>query len=231
LPARKALNGIFYVLKTGCQWKMLPREFGAPSTIHGKFRLWICMGIFEKIMQKARGFYEQSLTQPISWFAIDSSYSKAPLANNWSGKNPTDRGKRGIKRNIIVDLNGAPLVVTVGAGNRHDSIFFYKTFKHLHIFNDEKIKIIAADSAYDNNNLRKLCAAENFVLLAATNMRRNKNRQKYKPSFRWVIERTFGWLAWFRGLKICWAKTETSYLALLMFAASCQLFKMGGIFG
>ena len=52
------------------------------------------------------------------------AYSKAPLAVDWSGKNPTDRGKRGVKRNIIVDINGASLAITTGPTNRHDSMFF-----------------------------------------------------------------------------------------------------------
>lgn len=230
-PPRQALNGILYVLRTGCQWKMLPREFGAPSTVHGKFRHWIKIGVFEKIMDKARLVYEKSLKEPMNWFAIDASHSKAPFAINWSGKNPTDRRKRGIKRNIIVDIKGAPLAVTIGSSNRHDSIFFSKTFECLKVPDDSKIRMIAADSAYDNKKIRKTCKTKNFILLAATNIRRNKNKKKYNPSLRWVVERTFGWMAWFRGLKTCWAKTESSYLAFILFAASIQLFKMGGVFG
>ena len=39
MPARKALEGIFYVLRTGCQWKALPREYGSGSTAHtGRFK-------------------------------------------------------------------------------------------------------------------------------------------------------------------------------------------------
>ena len=228
---RKALNGIFFVLRTGCQWKMLPRKYGAPSTVHGKFRSWIKNEIFEKIMERARFVYEKSLSQPISWIAIDASYSKAPLAVKWSGKNPTDRGKRGIKRNIIVDINGAPLAVSIGAANRHDSVFFKKIFESLKLSKYNSPRIIAADSAYDSKYLSELCKIKNFVLLAATNIRRNKNKKKYNPSLRWIVERTFGWMAWFRGLKICWAKTEASYFAFLLLASSHQFFKMSGVFG
>ncbi|MFH1462072.1 MAG: hypothetical protein ABIF12_03945, partial [bacterium] len=59
----------------------------------------------------------------------------------------------------------------------------------------------------------------------------NKNKKKYNPSLRWIVERTFGWMAWFRGLKICWAKTEASYFAFLLLASPHQLFKMSGVFG
>ena len=42
IPFRKVLNGIVYVLRTGCQWwKMLPKEFGSGSTCHRRFQQWI----------------------------------------------------------------------------------------------------------------------------------------------------------------------------------------------
>ena len=226
--SRKTLEGVFYVLKTGTQWKMLPRKFGAPSTIHGKFRYWIKIGVFKKIMDRSRFLYEKSFDKPRTWFAIDASYSKAPLSSEFGGRNPTDRGRQGIKKNIIVDIKGAPLAVSIGPANRHDSKFFEQTFELLGSYNKNIAKIIAADSAYDDEKLRVLCKKNNFVLLAATNIRRNKNKKKYKPACRWIVERTFGWLAWFRGLKICWAKTLSSYLAFLLLASSCYLMKMGG---
>ena len=49
IPARKALEGIFYVLRTGCQWKARPREYGSGSTVHRKFQEWRAAGFFEKI--------------------------------------------------------------------------------------------------------------------------------------------------------------------------------------
>ena len=49
IPFRKVLNGIVYVLRTGCQWKMLPKEFGSGSTCHRRFQQWIQIDIFKKI--------------------------------------------------------------------------------------------------------------------------------------------------------------------------------------
>lgn len=230
-PSRKILDGIFFILKTGIQWKYLPKEFGAPSTVHGRFRKWIKMGIFEEIMELARKIYAQSKNEPILWFATDTSYSKAPFASKWGGKNPTDRGRYGVKKSIVVDFEGAILAVEVGPANKHDSKFFENTFSHIKKWLPGKAKMMAADSAYDCQKIRKLCRKNNFILLAATNIRRNKKKEKYNPSSRWVVERTFGWLAWYRSLKTCWSKTKESFLAFLSLAASVQLFKMLGVFG
>ena len=49
VPFRKIFEGIFYVLRTGCQWKMLPKEFGSGSTCHRRFQQWVRLDIFKKI--------------------------------------------------------------------------------------------------------------------------------------------------------------------------------------
>jgi transposase len=228
---RKTLSGIIFIVKTGIPWRFLPSEFGAVSTVHGKFRKWVNQGVFDSIMDKARKFYLRNKKEKSTWFAIDTAHSKAPFAN-WSGPNPTDRRKRGIKKSIAVDFNGAPMAINVGASNTHDSQFFEETFKQLRDkIPIDKVGIISADSAFDSRKLKKICKNKGFVLLAATNRRRNKNVEVYKPNCRWIVERTFGWLSWFRGIKTCWTKTKESFLAFLQLAASIQLFKMGGVFG
>ena len=46
---RKIMSGIFYLLVTGCQWKALPRFYGAPSTVHDRFQEWQLSGLFESM--------------------------------------------------------------------------------------------------------------------------------------------------------------------------------------
>lgn len=127
---KKAMNAILFVIKTGIQWHYLPREMGAASTIHGKIRHWVKLGIFSDIMDAAVNFYKAYHGNGDGWYATDTSSSKAPFAGSWSGKNPTDRRKQGVKKSIIVDRNGAPLSLIVGAANTHDSQFFHDTLMH-----------------------------------------------------------------------------------------------------
>lgn len=49
LPYRQVLDGIFYVLRTGCQWKAAPAEFGSGSSLHRYFQRWVKRGIFQKV--------------------------------------------------------------------------------------------------------------------------------------------------------------------------------------
>ena len=222
MDARTAIDGIFYLLRTGGQWCELPRYYGAPSTVHGKFLKWARMGVFQLILEAAKEFY-LSHNQENIWYAIDASHSKAPLAN-FSGKSPVDRGKRGVKKTILVDRRGAPLAIAVGAGNVHDSQFFEEILPK--IPHKKVPQILAADSAYDCKKFKKQSAKRNIAFTPTTNRRRKKDVRVVYPPHRWIVERTFGWLSGYRGLKTCWTKTKIAYESLCLFAASIQLFRM-----
>jgi transposase len=219
---RRALNAMWYVLKTGCQWSMLPNELGCSSTVHGKFIQWCRSGVMKKIMDSARKIYEKNNSEN-NWYAIDSSSKKAPFAR-FGGKNPTDRAKRGIKHVIIVDRKGNSIYVDVAPANTHDSKLFEPILAQ--IKKKKKVRIMAADSAFDVKRLYVKCKEKNIALVATPNQRRKKNVHKFNVPHRWVVERAFGILSWLRGLKICWAKTIESSLGFLQLACSIRLFKM-----
>ena len=223
-PARKVLEGILYVLDNGCKWLAMPKEFGKAKTIHGKFMKWCKEGVFQDIQQiMVKKYSEQKI---LNWFAIDGSHRKAAFAK-WGGRNPTDRARNGIKIHLIVDWQGAPLECTFGPSNQHDSKQFKRLTDQLYLtLPPTEPTIIAADAAYDAHNLRTDAILKGYILMASTNKRRDKEKRSYHPSGRWIIERTFGWLNWYRGLKTCWAKQEISYAGLFIFACSIRLFEM-----
>ncbi len=78
-PARECMDGIFYVLRTGCQWKALPRTFGAPSTVHDRFQRWRVAGVFEELWKQGLSEYDQLHGIDWQWQAMDGAMTKAPL--------------------------------------------------------------------------------------------------------------------------------------------------------
>ena len=54
------------------------------------------------------------------WLAMDGAMTKAPLGGEKTGKNPTDRGKLGVKRSVLSDLRGMPLGLAISGANTHD---------------------------------------------------------------------------------------------------------------
>ena len=224
---RRALSGVIFILKTGAQWNMLPEKYGISTTVHGKFMCWCRKGIFQKMMIKAREYYRRRNSKN-NWHAFDTMSKKAPMAQ-FSGRNPTDRAKRGIKYSILVDRKGGPLFVQLAPANTHDSKLMRPIISQMR--KSKNIRIVAADSAFDVKYLRAMCKKKNLALIASPNSRRKKNVHKFNVQHRWIVEQVFGILSWHRSIKICWAKTIESALAFLQIACSLRLFKMAGIFG
>lgn len=94
LPARQIFSAIVYVLRTGCQWKALPREFGSASAIHAHFQRWQREGLFVKLWQTGLAEYDEMEGIAWRWQSIDGAMGKAPLAKQCVGANPTERGKK-----------------------------------------------------------------------------------------------------------------------------------------
>ena len=79
VPFRKVLDGILFVLRTGCQWKDLGAEFGSGSTCHKRFQEWVRMGIFRKLWVKLLAHYDELRGIRWEWQSLDSLSVKAPL--------------------------------------------------------------------------------------------------------------------------------------------------------
>jgi len=106
MPNRPAMDAIFYVLRTGCQWKALPRGLGAASTVHDRFQEWRQAGVFEALWRAGVLEYDRLKGVDWEWQAMDGAMTKAPLGgkryrsqSHGSGqeghqKEPADGGKR-----------------------------------------------------------------------------------------------------------------------------------------
>lgn len=94
MPARQVFSAIVYVLRTGIQWKALPRQFGSASAVHQHFQNWHRAGFFQKLWQAGLAEYDGMHGIAWQWQAADGTMGKSPLATECTGRNPTDRGKK-----------------------------------------------------------------------------------------------------------------------------------------
>ena len=94
MPARQIFSAIVYVLRTGIQWKALPRDFGSASAVHQHFQNWYKAGFFHTLWQAGLAEYDGMHGIAWQWQAADGAMGKAPLATECVGPNPTDRGKK-----------------------------------------------------------------------------------------------------------------------------------------
>lgn len=180
---RIAMTAIFYVLRTGCQWKALPRSLGATSTVHDRFQEWRDAGVFEKLWKEGLLEYDKNKGIDWEWQSMDGVMTKAPLGGESTGANPTDRGKKGTKRSMMTDGKGIPLAVTVDGANRHDKMLVKGTLDSIMIErpNPEEVKQnICMDKGYDYPDIRGLVEEYGYTAHIRTRGEEKEKKRIYQ---------------------------------------------------
>ena len=140
-----------------------------------------------------------------------------------TGPNPTDRGKPGTRRHLVTDAQGTPLGLTLSGVNRHDSMMLAPTLDAVPgVRNGQgrprrRPSKLHADKAYDHKRCRTQCRARSVTPRIA---RRGIETSQTLGRHRWVVERTFAWLAQFRRLAIRYERRADIHLALTTLACA-----------
>ena len=230
---RAALNGIWYVLWTGCQWKAIHKTwFGVSSSvIHERFQTWQEMGIFADMMRDMVLYYQTEREIGWEWQSIDSKSCPSPLGGEETGRNPTDKGKQGSKIHLLVDEHGAPLALHVTGANEHDKWSADDLIVSIVVDRPDPEQVeqhLCADKGYDYEDVHQTVSEEHYISHIKHRRRRNEpvvdecpipGELRY-PARRWVVERTLGWLSKRRGLKIRWCKKVENWIALIQLACA-----------
>ena len=96
VPDRDAMNAIFFVLRTGCQWNALNATgICSSSSAHRRFQEWEQAGVFGELWRRGLLAYDERTGIEWEWLAMDGAMTKAPLGGERTGPNPADRAKRG----------------------------------------------------------------------------------------------------------------------------------------
>lgn len=234
---RRALNAIFYVLRTGTLWKALPRCLGASSTVHDRFQLWIKQGVFMRMWELGLEQYAEEVGMDWEWMAMDGAMVKAPLGGDATGPNPTDRAKSGTKRSILTDGKGMPLGIVLDGANRHDMKLTEATLASQRLIGDRPdIKILwnlCLDKGYDYDEVRDIVTKWGYVGHIPPRDERKRiihDIPDYKPR-RWPVERTHSWMNRFRRLLVRWEKKAENYLAMIHISFACILVRGIQVFG
>ncbi|WP_426580457.1 IS5 family transposase [Leptospira interrogans serovar Szwajizak] len=227
VPARIVMAGIIYRMKTGCQWRAIPNEFGSGQTCHRRFQEWERAGVFKKIYKSILKYYDVKNKIAWDWASMDSAMVKAPKGGVLTGKNPIDRAKLGVKRHILTDGNGIPLAITLTGANVHDKHGVKDTLNSILVFSGrkrKKPKHLCLDKGYDFKDIEAFIKKRNIQ--AHIRKKGEKpliGKYKGKPR-RWVVERTNSWHNRFRAILIRWEIKSENYLASLYLASSIIAF-------
>ena len=185
-------NAIFYLVKTGCQWRMLPNDFPKWQLVYYYYKKWSDQECFDLLLPKSRekARLKNGQNAEPSLGIMDSQSVR--WGNNRSLKKYDGNKKvKGIKRHVVVDKNGFLIAVMVTVANIHDSKAVELLMRTLKYFLCP-IKVILADGGYRGDVVENV--KQKFGYFIQVVMRSDDKKTAFKPVHkRWVVERSFSW--------------------------------------
>lgn len=230
-PVCLIVNAIFYVIRTGCAWRMLPNSFPPWKTVYTYFWLWKRSGLWAQI--------NAALVQQVRTKRGRHAHPSSGVIDSQSTKTAEGGEQRGVdvykqtsgrKRHVIVDTLGLILIVLVhsagvpdGTGGRWVLQRLFERIKGVSCNRHCRLTKIWADGAYEDISewvklmfgwtleiVRRPDGAKGWMILPK----------------RWVVERTFGWLGRYRRLSRDFEHTVESSEAMVYIASIRRMLKL-----
>ena len=162
---REIFNAICYLLKTGCQWRMLPNDFAPWNTVYFYYSKWKNEGLIEELNEVLRNYIRKKAGKENSP-SIGIIDSRSVKTTRLGGRDRgIDGGKKvkGRKQHIITDTMGLLLAVVVHAANIHDSQSAFTVIEELK-YRFSRLRKIVADGGYRGDLVEKVKQAFGWTL-------------------------------------------------------------------
>jgi len=195
---REVVNGLLYLLRSGCAWRMLPHDLPPWQTVYEYFTQWRDDGTWERLNTILRiAVRQQAGKQAEASAAIIDSQSVKTTET--PGTRGYDAGKKikGRKRHIAVDTLGLLLMIVVHAAHIQDRDGAKLVFEKMK-GRFPRLRLIWADGGYAGKLVEWVHTLCQWVLEI---VRRSDDVSGFQVlPHRWIVERTFGWLGRYRRL-------------------------------
>lgn len=217
---RKTLNGIMYVLKTGCAWADMPKEYGSYATCWRRHRQYAKLGILDRIWRfLLRDLYEKQKIQ-LDMVHLDASFVSAKNGGTKVGKTKVGKGSK--ISSIVENKKGLPIALLIENANPHEINFAEKIVNEIRIPQKrgapiKKPKLLVADKAYQSQAFQAFLRKRGILYRIPRKKNQKALRGRTSTNFdaayrqRFKVERSFAWMDNYRRLIVRYDRFDFIY--------------------
>ncbi len=199
-PLRTVFNALRWIVRAGAAWRMMPNDLPPWQSVYQQTQRWIASGVFEQIVHDLRAvlrFIEGRATQPTAAIFDSRTLQSTPESGARAGYDAAKR-RKGSKVHMAVDTLGLLLALHVSPANQQDRSQIEELARKVQEVTGESVELAYVDQGYTGANARE--AAERHGIMLEVVKLAEAKRVLALLLRRWVVERSFGWLARFRRL-------------------------------
>lgn len=199
-PLREVFNGLRYIVRTGAQWRMMPNDLPPWPAVYQQTQRWLKAGVFEDMVRDLRTLIRElseRMPQPRAAILDSRTLQSSPESGARAGYDGHKR-RKGSKVHLAVDTLGQLLAVHVTPANEQDRAQVAALAEQIQEGTGESVEVAFVDQGYTGDQPAADAEAHG-IRLEVVKLPTAKHGFVLLPR-RWVVERSFAWMARFRRL-------------------------------
>ena len=223
--SREVFNALRYLVRSGGQWRMLPHDFPPRAAVYQQTRRWLEAGVFDAMTGDLRELLRWAHAKerdPTACIIDSRTLQSTPESGARAGFDAAKR-RKGTKVHLAVDTLGYPLAVQASAANEQDRDHVASLVEQVQDETGGTVELAYADQGYTGDKAAQAADAEGIELVV---VKKAKGQQGLivLPK-RWVVERSFGWVARCRRLLRDFERLSEVLVGMHMVAFACVMLR------
>ena len=197
---REVFNGLRWIIRTGAQWRMMPNDLPPWATVYQQGQRWLKADVFEAMVHDLRELLRLAKgrqAQPSASIFDSRTLQSSPESGERAAYDGAKR-RKGSKMHMAVDTLGHLLALHVTPANEQDRAQVGQLAKQVQEATGQSVEVAFVDQGYTGDEPERAAAVEGIQLIVVK-LPEAKKGFVLLPR-RWVVERSFGWMARFRRL-------------------------------